>query len=264
MKAFIIATMLLVAVIGQRPLFALEDPSTVENDTGVIEHLDQPIDLTAIFTDSAGQPVQLKDLMLPARPMLIVPVYYSCPRLCSLVFNGLSTLFNDLGLKLGSDFTATAFSINPREGSADAAKKAKKFRGKLSPAAGNADGWHFLTADQPTIERLTSQLGFKYKEDEGEYAHSAAFMLITPEGKISRYFYGVTYDPSKVRYALIEASAGHIGNSLDKVFLYCFRYDHTTGKYTPLVMNLVRVVSGGVAILLFLSMLIMRLREKHA
>jgi len=238
-------------------------PDLIPKEAGIEEHLDQQVDLELEFIDTNGSAVPLRSLIRPNRPALIVPVYYRCPRLCSFTLNGMLEAVNGMDLELGADYSIITFSINPREGPALAKAKAQNYFGELTEPSAGPQGWHFLTGTTEAITRLTDQLGFKFKEDQGEYSHSAAFMILTPGGRISRYFYGVKYPARDVRYSLIEAAQGRIGTTLDKVFLYCFRYDDNQARYTPLIWNITRLICLGFALLLLLLLGWLRLKERR-
>ncbi len=223
---------------------ATEQPELIPDETKIIEHLDTTVDLSLEFTDKNGSSVTLKDLMIPGRPLIITPVYFLCPHLCTFTLNGLVDALNNLDLELGKDFAIASFSINPKEDSKLAQQKAKTYYEALNNPENAPQAWHFITTqNQETITKLTQQLGFSYRSDGKEFAHSSVMMVLSPQGKISRYIYGVKHKPKNFRLALVEASEGKIGTTLDKVFLYCFRFDPTKGKYSLAVFNVARVVA---------------------
>ena len=238
---------------------AVEKPELLENEVGIIQHLGAQVNLDLPFQDTSGKTRTLRELAIPGKPFIIVPVYFGCPRLCTLTFEGLTKLLNQLKLRLGQDFSLIVFSINPEETPEMASEKAKKVYEKLKiPDVTLSDAnFAFLVGKQESIQPLTNQLGFKYEKDGMDFAHSPGMMLVTPEGKISRYFLGVDYPESDVRYSLVEASNGQIGGLAEQIFLYCFRFDPTKGKYTPAAWRLMRVVCGLAAVLLagFLAVL---------
>ncbi len=238
------------------------DPNSVPQAAGIQEHLDYDIDLTTPFFDQHGNAVTLKTLIKENRPAIITPVYFECPRLCTFVLNGMLELLNSLDLKLGDDFTVISYSINPKETPDLALKKSEAYFSKLRAPETGKKGWYFLTGSEESIKKLSTEVGFNFQPDGTEFAHSAAIMLVSPLGKITRYFYGIEYAPKDVRLALVDAAKGKIGNTLDKVFLFCFRYDHAQGKYTPLVWNITRVVCGGFAAFLLLALAWLRLKER--
>lgn len=240
---------------------AVEDPGELKEKIGIEEHLDQIIDLELTLTNRFGEPVVLGELIPENRPAIFVPVYYSCPRLCGLTLGGISDLINALDLALGDEYVVITFTIDPSESSELAMKKSDEFFARLDEPEAGLRGWSFLTGSNSAVSKLATQLGFLYQEDRGEFAHTAAFMIITPDGRISRYFYGVEYKPRDVRFALVEAAKGRIGSTIDKVLLYCFRYDHLTGQYSLLIWNIVRVICIGFAIIVLTTLAVWWARE---
>lgn len=236
------------------------DPKTVESATGIDEHLGEQLDLSLPFVDENGAATTLKAAALQNRPFILAPVYYSCPHLCTLTLNGLTELLKQLKLAIGTDFSVLAYTIKPEEGPDLALKKRANYLKELGDLPGK-ESWHFLTGPESSIEALSKQVGFKYVRDGEEYAHAAVLLVVTPDGKISKYLFGVMHDPEEARKALVDASEGRIGTIGERIFLYCFRYDHISGKYTPVIMNLVRVVGAVTVILLFGTLVLLRRRE---
>ena len=245
------------------PSFALEQPGEELPQLDLTSKLGSSIDLDLQFTQSDGRRVTLRELTMPNRPFIIVPVYYECPRLCGLLLNGVTALFNNLGFRLGTDLTLITVSFNSQEGVELAAKRASKYRTLLTSNAGDPNAWHFLVGEQPQINRLMQQIGFVFKPDGGEFAHTALLTLLTPRGEISQYFTGVEFPAWDVKLALVEASKGAIGSPIDHALLFCFRFDPLQGRYTWAVSGLLRL--GGALTLLFLGFVIVSLlrREKR-
>ncbi len=243
-----------------RPAQADIPPAEVVKSVGFEEKLGGQIDLDLPFLNDLGQQVKLREAMKENRPFILTPVYYSCPHLCTLTLNGVTNLLKELQLKLGEDYSLLSYTIKPSESVELAAKKKANYLKEIPDVVGR-ESWVFLTGAQESIESLSSQIGFKYQRDDQEYAHSAALLILTPDGRISKYRYGVVYDPSVVKLALVEASEGRIGNIGERIFLYCFRYDHVSGKYTPLVMNITRVVCTVFAFLILGGLAFMRIAE---
>ena len=241
--------------------FALEDPKVGLAEVGVKAELGKKIDLGLRFIDETGKEVSLKELFIPSRPLIVVPAYYGCPRLCGLLLDGVSDLLNQIELALGSDFTVATVSFNPRNTAEDAAKIAQEFRAKLTNGQQNAQRWHFLAGNKENIDPLMHSLGFQYQPDGEDFSHTAAIFLITPSGELSQYMAGISFDPGVVRRALVEASAGSIGTLMDQVFLFCFRYDHLQGKYVWAAVGAQRI--GGILTLSFLVWLIYRLWSRE-
>lgn len=217
-----------------------------------------PLDLT--FRDEAGRTVQLKEYF-GAKPILIALVYYDCPMLCNQVLNGLSGALRALSFDVGKEFDVVTVSFDPREGPEAAARKKQAYMQEYKrPTA--AAGWHFLTGDEASIQKLTDAIGFYFTYDEqtNQFAHASGVMMATPEGKLSHYFYGIEYAPKELRLGLVQASQNKIGNPVDQLLLYCYHYDPATGKYGPVIMNIVRV--AGVATLIAIACLMWLMRKR--
>lgn len=221
-------------------------------DIGVDEKLGDNIPLDLKFANSEGDSVRLGDLLESGKPVLLNPLYYECPTLCSLVLDAVYKVVDQLVWSPGDDYTIISFSIDPEEGPDLAAQNKRSYLESLDRP--NADeGWHFLTGNQQNIEALTESIGFKYKYDEetGEYLHLASIMLLSPEGKITRYLYGATFRELDLRNALHEAADGKIGSAIDQVVLYCFTYDPSSQSYVPVAMNIMKL--GGLATVIILG-----------
>lgn len=244
---------------------AITEPGTQLQDIGVRPVLGTKVDFNLSFIDSSGQKVQLKDVLLPNRPILFVPVYYKCPRLCGLVSAGLVTLLNELPLVPGKDFQIITVSFNPEEG-ADLAAKSKQTQLGLLGKPPVGDGWRFLAGDEANIPPLMQQIGFHYAKDGPEFAHGAGIIVVTPDGKVSQYFTGIDFPAWDVKLSLVEASQGGIGTAIDHIALYCFRFDPLRGKYTWAVTGLLRI-GGAVTIVLLgglIAILVWRERSRAA
>lgn len=192
-----------------------------------------------------------------------MPVYYDCPMLCGMVLNGLTTTLRAMQLDAGRDFEVVVFSIDPAETTAmAAARKAATLERYDRPGA--ADGLHFLTGEAEAIAALTQAIGFRYDYDEssGEFAHAAGLVLLTPEGQVARTLYGVEYPPRDLRLGLVEAADGQIGNVVDEILLFCFRYDPTIGRYSAATMNLVRA-GGAITVGLLAAFVLLMLRRER-
>lgn len=209
------------------------------------QNLNHQVPLNLVFRDEFGRPMPLSTYFSGHKPVLLALVYYTCPMLCNLVLNGVSTGLRAISLTPGRDFEVVAVSFDPHDTpEIAAAKKASYLQRYHRPDTAN--GWHFLTGDEASIKALTSAVGFRYKLDPatGQYAHASAIMILTPDGKLSRYFYGVEYEPRDVRLGLVEASQDKIGSPVDQILLFCYHYDPATGKYGAIAMNMVRFAGG--------------------
>jgi len=224
--------------------YATTKPDLVPAEAEIDQNLDQQLDLKLPFSDASGKTAPLSDYLLPGRPTIIVPVYYGCPRLCGFTLKGLLDLINELDFELGKDYKIITVSFDHTEGPDLAAQRQTEQFAKLKfPARGPA-GWSFLTGGEPAVQSLMSQLGFHFKKDGDEFSHAAGLMVLTPGGKIARYFFGIKFPSTEMRYSLVEASQGRIGGIIDHVFLYCFRFDPTKGKYSLVVFNVTRIICG--------------------
>ena len=243
---------------------ALEKPGENLKDVGLTTQNGTELDLSLAFVDLDGTSRPLSEYVSSEKPTILIPAYYDCPRLCGLLLDGVSKLLGKLNLTLGDEYRVVTVSFDPSDTPETALEVAEKFRGSLGAEVGDVSEWLFLSGEQQNIVPLMTQLGFQYKEDMGEFAHTAAIFLLTPQGKISQHFAGISFPFRDVRLALVEASSGKIGTLLDQALLYCFRFDPTQGKYTWAAFNVMR--AGGSATLLLLVGLIFWLRkgEKEA
>lgn len=215
------------------------------------QHLGAQVQTSLAFRDDTGKAVRFGDYF-GARPMVLVLGYYRCPMLCSLVLNGMTESLRDLKWSAGRDFDVLFVGIDPGETPALAAeKKANYLRDYGRP--GSASGWHFLTGTAEPIRTLADEIGFRYAYDPAtkQFAHPSGFVILTPQGTVSRYFFGVTFAPSQVDTALREAAARKIGSPVQELILLCCQYDPFRGKYGSLAMNLVR--TGGIGMTLLLG-----------
>lgn len=239
-----------------------EQPDALQ-DLGIDEHLGDFIPLDAKFATSEGDSILLKDLLEEGKPVLLNPLYYECPMLCGLVLDGTINVIEDLAWKPGKEFIVISVSIDPDEKAELAAKTKDNYLSQMDSTT--KSGWHFLTGNKSEIDKVVEAVGFRYKEieDTGEYAHSAAIILLSPEGKITRYLYGISYDEFNVRNALFESADGKIGSTLEKVVMYCYQYDPDSGSYVPVAINIMKL--GGLATLIFLGIFLglFWLREKR-
>ncbi len=232
-------------------LFAQLDTKPLIEEVGVDEHLGEVIDLNLTFVDETGKTVALRDLIKGDMPVVIAPVYYSCPNLCTLVLNGVRDLINETSLKLGEQYRVINISIDPENTPELAAEKAANYYETLNdPESGKAE-WHYLTGTEENIVRVMDQIGFRYKKANDQYSHASVIVLASPKGLITRYIYGVQYNARDFRLAMVEASAGKVGSTLDKVLIYCFKYDPLAGKYVPVAQRIMKI--GALITLLLLA-----------
>lgn len=222
-------------------------PGALEG-VGIDQRLNQPVPLNLVFKDDSGRAVPLSTYF-HGKPVLLALVYYQCPMLCTRILNGVVDSLNAISFTPGQDFEVVTVSFDPKDTPELAAAKKKTYLASYK-RSGTANGWHFLTGDPASIKALTEAVGFHYKYDPvtKQFAHASGIMLLTPNGRLSRYFYGVEYKPRDVRLGLVEASNNKIGNAVDEVLLFCYHYDAATGKYGAVAMNAERI--GGAAFLL--------------
>jgi len=212
---------------------------------GIDQRLDQQMPLSLVFHDEAGRDVPLSSFF-HGKPVILALVYYRCPMLCTQILNGLESSLKAVSFDPGKDFEIVAVSFDPKDTWQTAAAKKQTYL-KRYGRANSANGWHFLTGDETNIKALTDAVGFHYKYDPAtdQFAHASGIMIVTPDGRLSRYFYGVEYAPRDVRLGLVEASRNKIGNPVDQILLFCYHYDPSTGKYGALVMRMIRVAGAG-------------------
>lgn len=208
---------------------------------GIDQKLNEQIPFDAVFKDEQGREVRLGQFFR-GKPVVLSLVYYSCPMLCNQILNGMLGSFRQVSFNVGEEFEVVTVSFDAKETPALAARKKETYIKAYNRPTGDS-GWHFLTGDAANIERLTNAVGFHFLWDEQtkQFAHASGIMIATPDGKLSRYFYGVEYMPKDMRLALVEASANKIGTPVDALMLYCYHYDPATGKYGVVIMNVIRV-----------------------
>lgn len=266
--AFLLALAFAPAAWGQkfnRPIDEGASSAAITKDVTVTEHTGAKLPLDLTFVDESGKTVTLGQYFQGKRPVVLQLGYYDCPMLCSYISQGLAASVKSISFTAGKDYELVFVSIDPKETPELAAQKKAAFLQDYGRDA--ADGWHFLTGRQEQIQALAKADGFNYKwvESAGQYAHPAALTLCMPDGRISRYLYGVRFDPTTLRESLVEASNGQIGNTLDQVFLTCFRYDGHQGKYAWAAIGLMRI--GGVLIMIIVGTVLTRMflkeRKQH-
>jgi len=275
--AALAALLSLCAVAGPRPAAAqfwtreapkgppTDQPPAVLQEVGVEERLGNALPLDLTFTDWRGRPFRLGEAFDGTKPVVLALVYYDCPMLCGLILSGMAKSMRENGLALGKDFQAVTVSFDPAERPAQAAERRRGYLQSLG-RDDQARDWPFLVGTEEASRRLAEAVGFRYAWDPAskEWAHVAAIFVLTPQGSVSRYLYGIEYPPKDLRLSLVEAADGKVGTSFDKFLLTCYRYDPASRKYEPYAWGFVR--AGGLAVLLALSGLIGGLvwRERKA
>ncbi|HEX7879420.1 MAG TPA: SCO family protein [Candidatus Eisenbacteria bacterium] len=218
-------------------------PAALEG-VGVDQRLDNPVPLDLEFVDETGRTVRLGDYFEAKKPVILTLAYYGCPMLCTQVLNGEAESLKALGLTPGKDFEVVTVSFDSTETPALAHAKRSNYIDRVD-RPGIENTWHFLTGKSASIAVLTDAVGFRYKWDEEteQFAHSSVLMVLTPEGHVSRYLFGMEFAPRDLRFALIEASENRIGNVVDQVLLFCYHYDPATGQYGAAIMNILRLAA---------------------
>lgn len=262
MKVVAVGVVLAGFIIGQARAQDLTPVPTVLDSVGVDQKLGETLPLDLVFRDETGAEVPL-GRYFRGRPVILVPAYYDCPMLCTQILNGVLSGLRPLSLNAGEDFQVVTFSFNPAEGSALAAAKKMAYADGYG-REGAAEGWHFLTGSEASITALTRALGYRYVYDPetGEYIHASAIMIVTPEGKLARYLFGVEFAPRDLQLAMLEARAEKIGSPVDAVLLFCFQYNPLTGKYSLAIYRLVRV-AGAIAVLSLVTFVVVMLRRER-
>jgi protein SCO1 len=247
---------------------AESDDSVVPTElkhVNVFEHLDGQVPLDVSFKDERGNPVSLAQYFDGKRPVLLTFAYHSCPELCSLVLDGVAASLSNVGLTVGEDFNVLTISIDPHDTLDAANAKRDALLAKYNrPQA--AEGWHFLQGDEASIKRIADAVGYEFSYDarDKQYAHPAVIMVLKPNGRVGRYMYGIEYSPKDVKLGLLEAAEGKSIGTVDKVVLYCYRYDPKDGKYVVAATRVMQLGGGATVLVLgaLLSMLWLRERGK--
>jgi protein SCO1 len=233
---------------------------TVLSEVRFDQRLNEPLPLETRFKDEQGRDVALGDYF-GRKPVILAFVYYECPMLCTQVLNGLTTSLTVLEETVGREFDVVAISFDSREtpALADGKKKSHVDRYRRPESAA---GWHFLTGSETAIRAVTDAAGFRYVWDERtqQFAHPSGIIVATPEGKLSRYFFGIEYAPRDVKFALMESSAGKIGSAIDQILLYCYHYDPATGSYGFVAMGAVRIAAAA-TVLALVGFVVMSIRR---
>jgi protein SCO1 len=230
---------------------------------GLDQKLGAPVPLHAHFRDEHGATVELGSFF-GSKPVILALAYYECPNLCTLVLNGILQTAQDLKLDAGKDYEIVVVSIDPREQSGLAAAKKQTYVERYG-RPGADRGWHFLVGDKTSIDQLAGSVGYRFAYDGAtrQFAHPSTVIVLTPDGKISRYFPGIEYPPRDVRLALLAASQDHVGSLADRIFLLCFHYNPQTGKYGLLIGRMMKLTGIGTVLALgcFIAMNLRRERR---
>ncbi|MFY9675942.1 MAG: SCO family protein [Terriglobales bacterium] len=230
----------------------MSPPATVRppglQHVGITQNLNQQIPPDLAFTDDQGRAVRLGDYF-GKKPLILNLVYFTCPMLCGEELNGLESSLRVINFNVGNEFDVITVSFDPKD-TPDAAAKKKAEILKRYKRSGADQGWHFLVGNQDSIDKIAKAAGFEYEYDKqtNQFAHTTAIMVLTPQGKIAQYYYGIDYPPKDLRLALVDASNEKIGTVVDELLLYCYHYDPEKGKYSATIMRILRL--AGIATLL--------------
>ena len=245
MKRIIPAILILLLLAPRAAGQPAMQPAILE-EIGIDQKLNAQVPPDLVFRDQTGREVQLGEYFAQSRrPIILTLVYYECPMLCTMVLNETLRTMNGLTtLSAGKDFDVLTVSFDPKETTELAAAKRTRYLRQYKRESGD-QGWHFFTGTEENIRKLTDAVGFRYAWDDKfqQYAHVSGFMILTPQGRVSRYFYGLDYQVTDVRLSLVEASNNQIGSPVEKVMLYCFRYDPSTGKYSADILKLLKAAA---------------------
>lgn len=246
----VIAIIVFAAMVAPRTCDGQTSPRQLVQQVGLDQRLGTQVPLDLQFRDEHGEFVQLGELC-GERPIILTLVYFRCPMLCTQVLNGVLRTSQAIRLSIGTDYDIVSVSIDPRETPAMAAAKKEQYVHRYR-RDGAEKGWHFLTGEQPAIEELARAVGYRYQYDSrsDQYAHSSGIIVLTPDGRVSRYFYGIDYPPGEVRLGLVESSQGRIGTAVDKILLLCFHYDPATGRYGLVIARAIQLAGTATVLVL--------------
>ena len=252
------------ALAGGRGVAAQAGTPDAFQGAGITERLGERVSPETWFWNSDGERVEIGDYLGQGRPVVLNLVYHTCPMLCSLVLDGTAAALNETGLQVGRDFEVLSVSFHPADTPERAAQAKDKYVKQVGDTPRLRNGWHFLTGEQGQIDRLLADTGFgvRWDERQQEFAHSAALIMLSPEGVVTRYLYGLEFQPPDFRKAVVEAGEGTVGTVADQVLIYCFVYDPDAGSYVPHAMNLMRLGGGLTLLLLGLGLTFYWRRER--
>jgi protein SCO1 len=231
------------------------------NGVDIQQKLNTPLPLDTVFHDETGQQVALWKYFQD-KPVVLSFVYFNCPSLCPMSLHETVTSLRRVALEPGRDYNVVVVSFDPHDSPHDAALTKTKYKSQFGNRTGYDAGWHFLTGDEQSIQKLTNAAGFHFRYDDKsrQFIHAGGVMVATPDGKMSRYFYGIDYAPADLRMALVDASAHKIGSPVDYVLLFCFHYDASQGRYTLAIVNILRI-GAGITVLMLGGLLYLLMRD---
>ena len=250
--------------LGAAPVAAHTTLPPIFNDVGFDQRLNEQVPPDLVFRDETGRSVRLGDYF-GGKPVILSLIYYNCTTLCPMILDGLVRSLTPVSFDIGKQFAILTVSFDPRETPVLAAARKAEYVGRYR-RPGAAEGWHFLTGEEAAIRQLTKAVGFRYLYDAktDQFAHAAGIVMLTPQGKVARYFYGFDFSPRDLRLGLIEAAANKIGTPIDQVLLFCYHYDPLTGRYGLIVMNVIRLAGLATVLALGSFIIVMLRRERLA
>jgi protein SCO1/2 len=266
-RAPLIALLFAALAASPGPLWAQQPDNvkpTILREIGFDQNLGDTVPLDVPFRDETGKAVRLRDYFTSGRPVVLNLVYYDCPMLCTVTLSGMASALKELRFDAGKEFEVITLSFDPQEGPEQAAAKKAQFMARYKrPEA--EKGWHFLTGELSAIHRVTKAVGFRYVWDQAsrQFAHPAGTVVLTSEGKIARYLFGVEYAPRDLRLAIIEASANRIASPVDQVLLACYQYDPAAGRYSASILKIVRL-AGLATVAGLVTFILVNLRRERA
>lgn len=251
-------------LLGLTSAFAQNTQQQIAARSSLEQKLNAQVPLDAVFRDEHGRELQLGSFFASGKPVILALAYYECPNLCTLVLNGVLQTAQELKLDAGKDYEIVVVSFDPRERPALAAAKKQSYVQRYG-RPGTEDGWHFLTGNEQAIARLTGAVGYRFAFDDAtkQFAHPSAMMVLTPAGKVARYFPGIEYPAHDVQLALGDAAQERIGSIADRIFLLCFHYNPATGKYGLLIARVMQVAGIGSTIALGVYIVLSVRRERR-
>ena len=259
-RTFAIAPLALCALLASTASAQYARPK-ITNGVTIEQKLNAPVPLDTVFHDETGQSVPLWKYFRD-KPVVLSLVYFNCPSLCPMSLHETVTSLRRVSLEPGRDYNVVVVSFDPKDTPREAQLTKTKYKAEFGNRTGYDAGWHFLTGDQASISKLADAVGFRYRWDQStrQFIHAGGIMVATPNGKVSRYFYGIDYAPADLRMALVDASQHKIGNPVDYVLLFCFHYDSTQGRYTLAIVNVLKI-AGGLTLFLLAGLIYLLMRD---
>jgi protein SCO1/2 len=261
---FILIPVFFITIYASVPIFTIgnafaDEDNKPKSQVGIDEKLGQTIPLDITLIDESGKSVLLKDIINNSKPVILSLVYFRCPGICSPLLSGVADVISKMDLEAGKDYNIITVSFDPTEDYIMAAEKKKNYIKTIKNKTIPPNAWNFFTADSTNIARITDAVGFRYIKQGNDFIHSGVLTMLSPQGKIVRYLYGIDFNPFDMKLALIEASEGKVGSTIAKVLTLCFSYDPDGRKYA---LNITRIAGGGVILFIVGFVIFLRLMKK--